>query len=158
MTARKTDLLGRVLSPFDILLTAAVVVITIEVLVEVAFRYVLQKPLAWGAEVSQTLLVWITFIGAALALYRGEHMVINLVVNKLPGPALRRAVLALGHLAVLAFLVLGFWAGWLVVERTWSMRTTTLQIPAGVLYLAFPFGCLLMIIVALRDLVRFRKE
>lgn len=158
MAERKTDLLGRVLSPFDILLTAGVVVITLEVLVEVAFRYVLQKPLAWGAEVSQTLLVWITFIGAALALYRGEHMVISLLVNKLSSPRARRAVLALGHLTVLAFLVLGFWAGWLVVDRTWSMRTTTLQIPAGVLYLAFPSGCLLMIIVALRDLVQVWKE
>lgn len=158
MNARKTDLIGRVLSPFDVLLTAAVVVVTLEVLVEVACRYVLQMPLAWGAEVSQTLLVWITFIGAALALYRGEHMVISLLVNKAPSPALRRTVLAIGHLAVLAFLVLGFWAGWQVVERTWSMRTTTLQIPAGILYLAFPFGCLLMILVALRDFVRVWKE
>jgi TRAP-type transport system small permease protein len=158
MPTRKTDLLGRLLSPFDILLTAVVAVVTLEVLVEVVFRYVLQKPLAWGAEVSQTLLVWVTFIGAAPALYRGEHMVITLVVNKIPSPALRRAFIALGRLVVLAFLVLGVWAGWLVVERTWGMRTTTLQIPAGVLYLAFPVGCLLMIIVALRDLVRFRKE
>ena len=158
MGARKTDLIGRVLAPFDVLLTAAVVVVTLEVLVEVFCRYVLQMPLAWGAEVSQTLLVWITFIGAALALYRGEHMVISLLVNKAPSPALRRTVLAIGHLAVLAFLVLGVWAGWQVVERTWSMRTTTLQIPAGILYLAFPFGCLLMILVALRDFVRVWKE
>ena len=158
MSARKTDLIGRVLAPFDVLLTAAVVVVTLEVLVEVVCRYVLQMPLAWGAEVSQTLLVWITFIGAALALYRGEHMVISLLVNKAPSPALRRTVLAIGHLAVLAFLVLGFWAGCQVVERTWSMRTTTLQIPAGILYLAFPFGCLLMILVAVRDFARIWKE
>ena len=158
MPAHKTDLPGRVLAPFDILLTAAVVVVVLEVLVEVAFRYVLHRPLAWGAEVSQTLLVWITFVGAAPALYRGEHMVISMVVDKVPSPRLRRALLVAGQLVVLGFLVLGVWAGWLVVDRTWSLRTTTLQIPAGVLYLAFPTGCLLMIIVALHDLVRFRKD
>lgn len=158
MTARKTDLPGRVLAPLEVLLTAAVVVVTVEVLVEVAFRYVLQRPLAWGAEVSQTLLAWITFVGAAPALHRGEHMVISVLVDKVPSPTLRRALLVAGQLVVLAFLALGVWAGWLVVERTWSLRTTTLQIPAGVLYLAFPVGCLLMIIVALQDLVRFRKD
>ncbi len=156
MTAAGTDVVGKLLSPFERLLTAAIVVVTVEVLVEVAFRYVLQKPLAWGAEVSQTLLVWITFIGAAPALHRGEHMVIELVVNQLPAPARRAAVLT-AHLAVLGFLLLGIWAGWLVVERTWSMRTTTLQIPAGVLYLAFPCGCFLMAVVAVRDLLRLRK-
>lgn len=156
MAATGTDVVGKLLAPFERLLTAAIVVITVEVLVEVAFRYILHKPLAWGAEVSQTLLVWVTFIGAAPALYRGEHMVITLVVNTLPAPA-RRTALYAAHLAVLAFLLLGVWAGWLVVERTWSMRTTTLQIPAGVLYLAFPSGCLLMAAVAARDLLRLRK-
>jgi TRAP-type C4-dicarboxylate transport system permease small subunit len=38
------------------------------------------------------------------------------------------------------------------------MQTTSLQIPAGILYLAFPTGCFLMVIVALRDLFRLWKE
>lgn len=158
MGMRKTDSLGLVLKPFDVLLITAVIVICLEVLVEVFFRYVLHLPLAWGAEVSQTLLVWLTFVGAALALYRGEHMVIKLAVSKVSSPAVRRLIQGVAYLAVLGFLVLGTWAGWQVVERTWSMQTTTLQIPAGVLYLAFPTGCFLMIFVTLRDLVRLWKE
>ena len=158
MNERKTDHLGKLLGLFDILLTIAVVVICIEVLVEVSFRYVLHMPLPWGAEVSQTLLVWITFVGATLALYRGEHMTIKLAINKIPASVLRRALETVAHLAVLGFLIIGAWSGWQVVERTWSMRTTTLQIPAGVLYLAFPTGCLLMFFIALRDLVRVWKE
>ena len=158
MNMRNRDSLGKLLTPFDILLTTAVIVTCLEVLVEVSFRYVLNMPLSWGAEVSQTLLVWITFVGAALALYRSEHMVINLAVNKVSSPALRRVLQGVAHLAVLGFLVLGTWSGWQVVERTWSMQTTSLQIPAGVLYMAFPTGCFLMILVVLRDLIQVWKE
>jgi TRAP-type C4-dicarboxylate transport system permease small subunit len=158
MNMRNRDSLGRFLTPFDILLTTAVIVTCLEVLVEVSFRYVLNMPLSWGAEVSQTLLVWITFVGAALALYRSEHMVIKLAVNKVSSLALRRVLEGVAHLAVLGFLVLGTWSGWQVVERTWSMQTTSLQIPAGVLYMAFPTGCFLMIFVVLRDLVQVWKE
>lgn len=158
MSRRNIDSLGRLLRPFDVLLTAAVIVICLEVLVEVFFRYVLHLPLSWGAEVSQTLLVWLTFVGAALALFRGEHMVIKLAVNKVSSPALRRVVQSVAQLAVLGFLVLGTWFGWQVVERTWSMQTTTLQIPAGVLYMAFPTGCFLMLFVTLRDLIQLWKE
>jgi TRAP-type C4-dicarboxylate transport system permease small subunit len=158
MDQRKTDQLTGLFGFFDILLTLAMVVICLEVLVEVSFRYVLQMPLAWGAEVSQTLLVWITFVGAALALYRGEHMAIKLAINNVRAPALRRVFEIAAHLTVLGFLVLATWSGWQVVERTWSMRTTTLQIPAGVLYLAFPTGCFLMIFVALRNLAQVWRE
>lgn len=158
MRGRTADLLGRLLRPFDVLLATAVIVICIEVLVEVFFRYVLHMPLPWGAEVAQTLLVWITFIGAALALSRGEHMVIKLAVNNLASPALRRTVQWTAHLVVLGFLLLAVWSGWQVVERTWSMQTTSLQIPAGILYMALPAGCALMILVALRDCVRLWKE
>ena len=155
---RNPGALERLLRPFDILLATAVIVVCIEVLVEVFFRYVLHMPLSWGAEVSQTLLVWITFIGAALALFRGEHMVIKLAVNKVSSPALRRVIRGAAHLAVLGFLLLATWSGWQVVERTWDMQTTSLQIPAGILYLAFPAGCFLMIFVVLRDLIRLWKE
>lgn len=142
----------------DFLIATAVVLTCIEVLVEVAFRYLFHLPLPWGAELSQTLLVWVTFVGAASALARGEHMAIGLAVQKVKSPRLRSIVRTAGRLAVLGFLGLGVWAGGLVTSRTWALRTTALQIPAGLLYLAFPAGCLLMAFIVLRELSRGGKE
>lgn len=158
MTQRKRDLLSRGYRLFDFLLIAAVLAMFIEVLVEVSFRYLFHLPLPWGAEVSQTLLVWVTFVGAAVAYLHGEHMSINIAVSRISSPAMRRIFVAVGQLAILAFLLIGTRGGWQVVQRTWSMRTTALQIPAGFLYLAFPVACLLMIPVAVRNLTRGWKE
>ena len=154
----KRDLLDKVFRPFDIFLVVAVLAIFTEVLVEVSFRYLLHLPLPWGAEVSQTLLVWVTFIGAAVAFLKEEHMSVNLIMNRITSPSLRRFCMQAGRLAILGFLLVGTWGGWQVVTRTWSMRTTALQAPAGILYLAFPVACLFMVPIALRDLVRGWKE
>ncbi len=158
MTRRKRDLLGRAFRPLDFFLVLAVLAVFTEVLVEVSFRYLLHRPLPWGGELSQTLLVWITFIGAAVAYLKGEHMGVNLVMDGIKSPRLRRLGYTAGRLAILIFLVIGARGGYQVVTRTWSMRTTALQIPAGILYLAFPIACVLMIPIAVRTILKAWKE
>lgn len=158
MGGGRGKMFGVLLGAVDFLIAAAVVLTCIEVLVEVAFRYLFHLPLPWGAELSQTLLVWVTFVGAASALARGEHMAIGLAAQRIPSLRLRELVRLTGRLAVLGFLVLGVWAGALVTQRTWALQTTALQIPAGVLYFAFPVGCLLMLLIVLREFSRGGKE
>ena len=71
----------RLLRPFLVL---SVLLIFLEVVVEVASRFIFHNPLPWGAEVSQTLLVWMTFVGAAAAFLRGEHIGIEMLAERLP--------------------------------------------------------------------------
>ncbi len=135
----------RLLRPFLILV---VLLIFLEVVVEVASRFIFHNPLPWGAEASQTLLVWMTFVGAAAAFLRGEHIGIEMLVERLPRTA--RAVLhRVNVLILLAFLACGIRSGIRVVARVWDDVTASLQISAGVLYLALPVGFGLMTVFAL---------
>lgn len=133
----------------DIFLSIALLVVFAEVVTEVSSRYVFHTPLPWGAEVSQTLLVWITFLGAAEAARRKEHMAVTFILDAVKPDRLRGFLRRTGTTIMLAFLAIGVWSGWQVVTRTWSMRTTTLQIPAGILYLALPSGFIVMILAIL---------
>ena len=129
-------------------LIVAVVLMFAEVVVEVSSRFIFHYPIPWGAEVSQTLLVWVTFIGAAVAFLRNDHISVEILTERLP----RRARVALHRfnlLVILAFLVCGVWSGVQVVKRTWRGTTAALQIPAGIMYLALPVGFALTIIFAL---------
>lgn len=150
--SKKEFSLRRACRPLELLLIAAVIAIFLTVLLEVVSRYLLHQSIAWSSEVCQTLLVWITFIGGAVALVGGEHMQIDAALNRISAPCLKKAVLLVGYAAVLFFLLCGLWGGIKLVDKTWSMTTTTLQLPAGVLYLAFPVGCLLMIIATVRNI------
>ncbi|MGI6783111.1 MAG: TRAP transporter small permease [Aminivibrio sp.] len=159
MSRENKSLAEKLFAGLDLLLVLGIVATFIEVLLEVAFRYILNKPLVWGGELSQTILVWVTFVGAASVLYRGGHIAIDFLLELVPSGRLRNTLRLTGNLAILAFAAIGIWAGWKVVGRTWSMRTTAMQIPSGILYLAFPLGCLLTIPAVwkdIRDILRGR--
>lgn len=139
-------------------LSIALLVVLTEVIVEVSARYIFHAPLAWGAEVSQTLLVWITFMGAADAFRRKDHMSVSFIYDAIPSRKVRKGVDNLSTLILAIFLVVGFWSGWQVVARTWSMQTTALQIPAGILYLALPVGFMIMLISIFEKIFHLKKD
>lgn len=150
----KKNALKRAYRPLELFLTAAVAAVFIVVMMEVVSRYIMHQSIAWGGEVCQTLIVWITFIGSAAALLTNDHMEINIVLDRIHSPAARKVIRFIRELAILVFVCVGTAGGVKLVERTWSMTTTTLQIPAGILYLAFPAGCALMIPVVLHNIYK----
>ena len=155
---KKSEYLKRAYRPLEFLLAANVIVVFVLVILEVFSRYIFHVSIEWVAEVTQTLLVWLTFVGAAVALLSGDHMVINILLNK-SSPGVRKAWELIGDLAILSFVVPGLIDGYHLVLRTWDMTTTTLQIPAGIMYLAFPLGCILMLPIILRDIIsKFTRE
>lgn len=155
----KKNILERAYRPLELCLIAAVCVIFLQVLAEVVSRYVFSFSIAWGQELAETLIVWVTFIGAAVAMLRAEHMAINILYNSLKNKALAKIFILVANLTVFFFLACSVYSGTELVRRTWEMKTVTMEIPAGVLYLAFPVGCALMLIVNLRDIfLNFRRS
>ena len=148
------NILERAYRPLELCLIAAVCVIFLQVLAEVVSRYVFNFSIAWGQELAETLIVWITFIGAGVAMLRAEHMAINILYNMLKSKGATKTFILIADLAVLFFLVIAVYSGSVLVQRTWEMKTVTMEIPAGVLYLAYPVGCALMLIVCIRDIFK----
>ena len=58
-----------------VILAGGVVVVVLDVI----FRYFLSNPLQWSDEVAIAVLIAITFLGGALALYRSEHLGVRFV-------------------------------------------------------------------------------
>lgn len=154
MQEKRSEYLKRAFRPLEFLLAINIIVVFVIIIMEVFSRYIFHVSIAWVAEVSQTCLVWLTFIGAAVALLHGDHMVINILLNKFPSHSVvHKALSLIGDLLILSFIILGIIGGYQLVLRTWDMTTTTLQIPAGIMYLAFPLGCILMLPIILRDII-----
>lgn len=67
----------------------AVIVLLAEVVIlgsAVYFRYLLHDPLVWTDELASILFVWLSMLGAVIALVRGEHMRLGLICDALrPG-------------------------------------------------------------------------
>lgn len=100
-------------------------------------------PLVWSVDLAQLLFVWVSFLGADMALRKRAHIGIDYLVKRLPGPA--RVVLdTLLALVCVAFLgvmtVMGYELTMLNIERLFGDS----GIPYALVTIAVPAGCVLL--------------
>jgi TRAP-type C4-dicarboxylate transport system permease small subunit len=108
----------------------------------VVCRYGLDFSLVWAEEVSQYLMVWVTFVGAGLALRQGRHVAVEMLQDRLHAGrrrALRWGLFGLMLAFLLVVTLLGLQFAWFARD----METPVLNIPLAIPYLAVPVGTLL---------------
>jgi TRAP-type C4-dicarboxylate transport system permease small subunit len=124
------------------------------VFTNVVTRYSLGFSIAWPDEVASFLMIWVTFLGAGLALREGRHVAIDVLQDRLSERTRRGLRLALA-LVILAFLALLAWFGVQFVVFGWRSVTFVTQLPRGIPYLAVPLGCAMFVLHLLLILPRF---
>jgi TRAP-type C4-dicarboxylate transport system permease small subunit len=115
------------------------------VFANVVMRYGFGQSFAWAEEVSRYLVVWLAFLASGLTLRQGAHIAVETLPDALPGPAARLLRL-LVVLLVGLFLVLLAWWGWDYAMFAWMQRSPVLRLSTGMVYLAVPVGCVLMLV------------
>lgn len=137
----------------DFALAAMLLVMTVIVFAQVFFRYVLNAPLSWPEETARMLIIWMTFVGAYMALREHRHIGFNLVVKKFPRTA--RFWIEVGVLiSILAFLAVVIREGAYFAQRSFNIRMPYTRISVGwFVYSAFPVSGVLMFAQTIIDLV-----
>jgi TRAP-type C4-dicarboxylate transport system permease small subunit len=125
-------------------------VMVVNVLWQVATRFLLRNPSSYTEEVARYLLVWVGLLGASYAAGKRIHLSIDLLPERLEER--RRHLLLLfveTCIFVFALLVLVV-GGASLVRLTLSLGQTSaaLQVPLGYVYLALPLSGLLMMFFA----------
>jgi TRAP-type C4-dicarboxylate transport system permease small subunit len=128
---------------------ALFVAILTTMVLQVTFRYVLATPLTWTEELARYLYIWACWLGAPVALRRGNHIAITVGSDRLP-PRLGRAA-ALGTQALaLVFLAQLTLQGTILTVKSHTVDAITLPIPWSVIYVAAPISAVLMILETVR--------
>jgi len=118
------------------------------IFVQVVLRYVFASPFSWAEELARYLLIWITCLGSAYAIRDGMHISISYLRSKLKKSA-QTAVSAVVYVMTLVFFVYCIKEGALFSLAQWSQRSTAMQIPMTLPYMAIPLGFAIMFLVAL---------
>lgn len=135
-------------------IAAVLVLVEIGVLFAgVVARYGLHHPLVWSDELASILFLWLSMLGAVVALRRGEHMRMTALVARL-SPSKRMLAETLAIAASLAFLALVLHPAWEYASEEAAIVTPALEISNAWRAAALPTGLLLMGIVALLRLLR----
>ena len=118
---------------------------------QVFFRFALDAPLVWSEELSRLLIVWITFLGAAVVAWDGRHLNIDVGFALLP-PRTRRIV-RIGNAAIACvFLAMLIWPTWRLVKIENFSELGALELPSGIVRLPVAIGAVLMLIAIIMRL------
>jgi tripartite ATP-independent transporter DctM subunit len=161
MTAEPTHALARlfchvnraVMKVTEAVAVLLVVAETLILLAGVISRYGFDNPLTWSDELAQILFIWLSMLGAVLALDRGEHMRLSAIVNKLP-VAWRDWFQTMAALTVCVFVALIIVPAYSHAIEQMDITTPALEIPDGLRAAALPVGAVLMLIAAVSRLAR----
>ena len=68
-----------------VVLIILMIIMLVDMMLGVFFRYVVGQALPWSEEVGTLSLIWLTFVGGAIGITRGSHFAIHLFLERL-GP------------------------------------------------------------------------
>ncbi|MCU4159734.1 TRAP transporter large permease subunit [Acidiphilium sp. AL] len=133
-------------------LAAALVVIEIIILFAgIIWRYVLDKPLIWSNELAEILFLWLVSLGAVIALRRGEHMRMTVLVARLT-PGRQRFLARIAGLIVAVFTLELIVPGIGYMYEQQAITTPTLHIPGSWEVAGQLVALMMLFYVALRQL------
>ena len=119
-------------------------VMSVVVFAQVLFRIV-HLSIPWSEELSKYLLIWSTFLGAAICIRKGSLVGLEFLKNSMSEEKQKilQTILNLIVCAMLLFLInVGFWA----VRRVWFQIRPVLKLSMGLMYAAIPIGSVFMLI------------
>lgn len=121
-------------------------------LVAVFFRYVMNSSLYWSDEVIRYMFVWMTFLGAALAVRNRQHIQVSYFRDLLP-PVAKKTCEVASLTIVLLFNLLLFTLGVIWAWQTYGMVTPALELPLSlVLYAGLPIAAFASAVFVLQRL------
>ena len=126
----------------EVLVIVVMAVLVLDVLWQVFTRLVLKDPSTWTEELAVFMLIWVSLLGAAVALGRGAHLGIDYFVGKLPVRA-RLGTEVIVFLSVSAFSLLVMVIGGVDLVASnldLGQESPALRVKVGYVYLAVPIS------------------
>jgi TRAP-type transport system small permease protein len=123
---RLEEQMARVIDFYFLMLKAVIALLLAGMVVlvfgNVVLRYALNTGITYSEELSRIFFVWLTFLGAVVAMREHAHLGVDSLLRRLPPRAAQAAVL-LGHALML-------WATWLMISGSWAQAAINLHVAA----------------------------
>ena len=123
----------------------------VDVIWQVASRYLFSKPSSFTEELARFLLIWLVVLGAAYLNGQREHLSMDFLLNKLPpDQKIKRLKIIEIMMALFAFVVMVIGGGNLVYTTLLlGQESPALHMPLGYIYAIVPFSGILIVIYSI---------
>ncbi|HHU58022.1 MAG TPA: TRAP transporter small permease [Bacteroidales bacterium] len=134
--------------------------LVLDVVWQVASRYIFNNPSSFTDELATFLMIWVGLAGAAYVKGQNQHLAIDILHTKLTPLQLNHMMIFINFLVIvfsLTIMVIG--GSWLVYTRfVLGQLSAALQIPVGYVYGIVPISGLLMVYYAIDDIAKLVKN
>ena len=135
MNASSPTVWDRFCKLLDLLIAACLALMVAMVFGNVVLRYAFNSGIAVSEELSRWLFVWLTFLGAIVALKEHGHLGTDMLVSRLPRGG-KIACLLVGQLLMLGVTVMLFLGSLAQVRINWDVEAPVTGAPMAVVYAA----------------------
>jgi TRAP-type C4-dicarboxylate transport system permease small subunit len=148
--------INRVLEVFLVILMSALVV---DVLWQVASRYILSSPSSFTDELAGFLLIWVGVLGAAYVAGRKEHLAIDILIQR-SSPARQRMLLYIIYSLIFLFALSVMVTGGVVLMYTrfaLQVKSAALELPLGYVYSVLPVSGLIIMYYEVVHILQLKR-
>ncbi len=138
------------------LVAVLAVAMTAIILMQVFFRFVVYVPFPWSEELARFLMIYMAMFGSVIALRRGRHIGVRVLVERLPEKLYDVVAAPFVQVCMIGFLAVLFRQGVDLALRNRYQVSTALDVSMFWPYLAIPVGAAMMIIDIVSDMLHDR--
>ena len=120
----------------------------------VYWRYFLNDPISWSEDAALLCMIWMTFLGVPVALRSGDHVAMEIVLQKFSDRT--TAILRVGiGFVILSTSFIAVYYGTAFVNQGMARIVPSMDwLSQGYIYLALPTGFLLMIPIGFENILK----
>ncbi len=115
------------------LMVAALAMMVVLVFANVVLRYVFNSGITLSEELSRWLFVWLTFMGAIVAMHEGAHLGTDMLVSRMSVRG-KKACLVLGHVLMLYICWMLFKGSLDQVKINWDSTSAVMEVSQAFFY------------------------
>jgi TRAP-type C4-dicarboxylate transport system permease small subunit len=124
---------------------------------QVVARFATETPSVWSEALVRMALIWMAYLGIAVALRVGALVSIDMAHRYTKG-AVKRTIEAMALACSLSLMGVMFWFGWAMTDRVQFQTLAGLEVSMAWGYMAIPLGAVLAMIGALAQFLDRREE
>lgn len=133
---------------------ALLLVLVLDVWLGVLVRYVIPLPLTFTEELARYLMIWMALLAVSSGIAHREHIGVEFIFGRLPGPVRRWLAVAFDVIAFAFFFVLFFY-GIGFAAKGFSRLTMIYAIPKGYPFMGVPLAagmaCVQLFLIGIHD-------
>ena len=126
-------LMDRYCQLLSVLMVIGLALMVVLVFTNVVMRYAFNSGITVSEELSRWLFVWVTFLGAIVAMHEGAHLGSDMLVSRLSVRG-KKLCLLLGHLLMLFVCWLMFKGSLDQVKVNWDSTSAVMEASMGIFY------------------------